>query len=161
MFNFFKKNTGKIIAPISGKIIAISDCEDAVFSEKILGDGVAVIPDGKSGTIVSPVNGKVVNTVNTLHAFGLETDDGVELLVHIGLNTVELKGEGFENLVQLGDTVKAGEPLCKVDFNLISAKGYPLQTPVVITDMSGIGKLEIHTGAAVAGETCIMEYTKK
>lgn len=161
MFNFLKKNTGKIIAPVSGKVIAISECEDAVFSEKILGDGVAVIPDGKSDVIVSPVNGKVVNTVDTLHAFGIETDDGVELLVHIGLNTVEMKGEGFENLVKLGDTVKAGEPICKADFGMITEKGYPLQTPVVITDMSQIGKLEIHTGTAVAGETCIIEYTKK
>lgn len=161
MFSFLKKSTGKILSPMSGEIIAITDCEDAVFSEKILGDGVAVIPDGKSGTIVSPVNGKVVNTVDTLHAFGLETDDGIEILVHIGLNTVELKGVGFENLVKLGDSVREGEPLCMADFDLISAKGYPLQTPVVITDMSGVGKLEIHTGAAVAGKTCIIEYVKK
>lgn len=161
MFGFLKKNTEKIIAPISGEAIAISECNDPVFSDKILGDGIAVVPDGKSNTIVSPVNGKIVNTVDTLHAFGLETEDGIELLVHIGLNTVELKGEGFENLVKLGDTVKAGEPLCKADMNMLTEKGYSLQTPVVITDMSGINKFEIHTGTVIAGETCIIEYTKK
>jgi len=76
--------------------------------------------------VLSPVNGKVVNTVDTLHAYGLETEDGIELLVHIGLNTVELKGKGFKNFVKLGDAVKAG-------------------------------RLEIHTGAAIAGETSIIK----
>jgi len=76
--------------------------------------------------VLSPVNGKVVNTVDTLHAYGLETEDGIELLVHIGLNTVELKGKGFKNFVKLGDAVTAG-------------------------------RLEIHTGAAIAGETSIIK----
>lgn len=161
MFNFMKSGAKKIIAPMSGEVIAISDCEDTVFSEKILGDGVAIIPENKNFVVVSPVNGKVVNTMDTMHAFGMETDDGLEILIHIGLNTVELKGEGFENLVKRGDMVKVGDPLCKVDFAFISEKGYSLQTPVVIIDMSVVGKYTVFTGLATAGETCIIEYVTK
>lgn len=167
MLNIFKKNAGntegdgKILAPFNGEVIAISECEDEVFAEKVLGDGVAVIPDGKSDTVLSPVNGKVVNVIDTLHAYGIESNDGIELLIHIGINTVELEGKGFKSLVKVGDSVKAGQPICKVDFNLLTKGGYPLQTPVLITDMSEIGTFEMHTGTTEAGKTCIIEYTKK
>lgn len=155
-----KKNPekGKIYAPASGQVVPIDRAPDKVFAEKVLGDGVAVILE--SGIIFAPATGKISNVADTLHAYGIETTDGLELLVHIGINTVELKGQGFQCMVKEGQKVKRGDPLCKVDLVMLKEKGYSLHTPVLITNMDNISDLKILAGSATANETCVMEYTQ-
>ena len=97
-------NKMSVTAPISGKIIPITEVPDSVFSEKVLGDGIAIIPS--DGKIYSPVNGVVSSVAETLHAYGFTSDDGLDVLVHFGLETVNLKGEGFKSYVKDGDRVK-------------------------------------------------------
>ena len=95
-----------ILAPLTGRAVPLEQVPDPVFSQKIIGDGIAVIPT--EGKIVSPVSGEVVSVADTLHAYGFRTEDGLELLIHVGLETVALKGECFTAHVKTGDHVKAG-----------------------------------------------------
>ena len=137
MFLFGKKKKEaagepRLYAPLTGECMPIDKVPDPVFADKILGDGVAVLPT--DGTVVAPCDGEITNVAETLHAYGIQTPDGLELLIHVGLNTVELKGEGFKPLVKVGDKVKMGTPLCKVDLEFIKGKGYPLYTPLLITN---------------------------
>ncbi len=160
--NLFKKNNskeGKVYAIQSGEVINIEDVKDAMFAQRILGDGVALVP--KSGEIYSPVSGKLTLVANTEHAFRIETEDGLEVLVHIGLETVELKGEGFETKVKAGDTVKAGDLLTVVDLELLKEKKYDITTPIIITNMDEIKEITKNTGEAIEKETVIFEYIKK
>lgn len=157
----FKKLTPEILAPLNGQIKPVSECEDAVFAQKILGDGVFIEPDPVAQKVVSPVSGKITNVFDSLHAYGIESHDGLEILVHIGLNTVELEGEGFTSKVSVGKKVRTGDVLCEVDFAFLAEKGYSLQTPVVITDMSAIQTMEPLAGPAQAGKTIVMHYQKK
>lgn len=162
MLGFFKKKSpSKIFAPLGGKAAPVSETPDPVFADKILGDGIVIKPDCGNNMVVSPVNGKIITAAETLHAFGIETDDGIELLLHIGINSVGLKGQGFENLVKPGDIVKVGTPICRVDWNKLKEKGCPSDTPLVVTNGDRAGKLNIYTGAVVAGESCVMEYDPK
>ena len=108
----------------------------------MLGDGVAVLPE--NGTFYSPVDGKIVQVFDTKHAYSIRSDDGLEILVHIGLNTVELKGQGFTSFVKDGDTVKKGDKIAEVNLEYISDMGYQLYTPVLITNMSVIKKITIN-----------------
>jgi len=110
----------QIIAPLSGEIVNIEDVPDVVFSEKIVGDGVAIRPAGD--TIVAPVNGTIGKIFETNHAFSIESEDGVELFVHFGIDTVELKGEGFTRIAEEGQTVKVGEPIIKFDLATLEEK---------------------------------------
>lgn len=157
MFGFGKKKTAKeILATQSGSLVPMEQVPDDVFAQKILGDGIAVLPtDGK---VVSPVDGVISNVTDTLHAYGIASDDGLDILVHIGVNTVELKGEGFQALVKEGDHVKAGDPLAQVDLELVASKGYPLHTPIIITNMDEITDLHFEQGDIIAGETVVMTY---
>ena len=140
---FWKKKTGgNIVSPCVGQVIKLEDVPDPVFSEKILGDGVAVLPE--NGAFCSPVDGKIVQVFDTKHAYSLRSDDGLDILVHIGLNTVELKGKGFKSLVNDGDLVKKGDALCEVNLELITDMGYQLYTPILITNMSEVKKIEVN-----------------
>lgn len=124
----------KVYAPISGKSLMITDVPDPVFSEKMMGEGMAVQPDIRTHTIVAPVDGEVIQLASTKHAFGIRSDLGEEILVHIGLDTVELKDEGFENMVKVGDKINAGQSVMKVDFDYISKEGKGTIVPIVITN---------------------------
>lgn len=137
------KNIIKIASPLSGKAVPIEQVPDPVFSDKVLGDGCAVIPD--NGKIYSPVNGKVTSVAETLHAYGFMSDDGVEILVHFGLETVSLKGEGFKSHVKVGDTVKQGDLIAEADTDLLISKGINIITPVLIT--GGADKMTINVNA--------------
>lgn len=153
--------TEKIYAPISGKSITITEVPDPVFSEKMVGEGMAVNPDIRTHTIVAPVDGEVIQLAATKHAFGIRTKMGQEILVHIGLDTVELKGSGFEQLAKIGDSVTAGQPIMKVDFDFISKKGKGTIVPVVITN-SAEDKFDFcwtEPGNVVAGKTVL--FTSK
>ena len=126
-----KTGTIDLFAPADGELIALESVSDPVFSQKMMGDGFAVVPQGH--TIVSPIEGKVVLCAPTAHAIGLESQ-GVSLLVHCGFDTVNLNGEGLQLQVQEGDSVKAGDPLLVFDEKMMQAKGIDMTTPVVITE---------------------------
>lgn len=163
MFLFGKKKKEaaaepRLYAPLTGECMPIDKVPDPVFADKILGDGVAVLPT--DGTVAAPCDGEITNVAETLHAYGIQTPDGLELLIHVGLNTVELKGEGFKPLVKVGDKVKMGTPLCKVDLEFIKSKGYPLYTPLLITNSDELKSMTGHYGAVTAGETVAVEYVK-
>lgn len=148
-----KKN---IIAPISGNCIEITKCEDPVFSEKILGDGVAIEPT--NGDVFSPVDGEIIQTVDTKHAIGIKSNDGAEILIHCGIETVSLNGQGFENFVSLGDKVKVGQKIISMDLDFIKEKGLSTVTPVVITNYQEIKNLKFEYGDTIACETVIMKH---
>ncbi|MDD3251417.1 MAG: PTS glucose transporter subunit IIA [Lachnospiraceae bacterium] len=145
-----------MVAAQTGKAVKLEEVPDQVFSQKMLGEGIAVIPS--DNVVKSPVKGEIIMIPDTLHAYGIRTEDGVELIVHIGLDTVNLQGKGFTPQVKVGDQVEAGTPLCIVDKSMISDPQKPLYTPVIITNMSIVKNLTIHTGDVKAGETCVIEY---
>ena len=121
-----------IVAPIEGKAVSLEEVVDGVFSEGILGKGVAIEPS--VGRAVSPVNGTVSTVFDTKHAIGLTSDDGAEVLIHIGLDTVKLNGEYFKTHVKAGEKVKAGDLLVEFDIDAIKKAGYPTITPIIITN---------------------------
>ena len=136
---FPKKKELDLYAPITGELIDITDVKDQVFSQKILGDGVAIEP--KEGVLYAPFDCEVVQLFHTLHAIGLKTKD-VEILVHIGMDTVELNGEGFKGFVNEGDHVKKGQKLIEFDIDYIKSKGKEATTPIVITNMDIVKSLD-------------------
>ena len=101
----------RILSPLTGTAVPLEEVPDPVFSHKIIGDGVAILP--RDGNLVSPIDGEVVSIAETLHAYGLRSEDGIEVMVHFGLETVALKGECFQCCVKIGDKVKAGSLLAK------------------------------------------------
>ncbi len=129
MFGLFKKEEFKIVAPVDGELIPLAEVADGVFSEKVMGDGFAVIPD--NGEVCAPLSGTAETVFPTGHAVGIKTKDGIECIVHIGLDTVELNGEGFQPLIKQGDKVKAGEPMVRFEKEALEQKGYKLTTMVV------------------------------
>lgn len=125
--------TSIFISPIKGEVMPITEVPDAVFSEKMMGDGFAILPS--EGTIVSPVDGKIINVFPTKHAIGILSDSGREILIHIGIDTVKLKGEGFELKVEENNRVKAGQPLLSVDLGFVKNHAPSIITPVVFTNL--------------------------
>ncbi len=121
----------KIASALTGKIVNIENVPDQVFSQKMMGDGVAIEPT--EGKVVSPINATVETIFPTKHAIGLKGEDGLELLIHVGLDTVNLKGEGFTAHVQSGDKVKAGDVLVEFDLEYIRANAPSTITPIIVT----------------------------
>ena len=142
-----KQISEKVIkSPMNGTVIPLSEVPDAVFSSEMLGKGFGVEPS--EGKAYAPVDGEVTTVFDTKHALGLMSKNGVELLIHIGMDTVKLNGRGFDVKVKAGDQVKAGDLLAEFDMDLIKSEGYPVTTAVVITntdDCEAIG--EVKTGA--------------
>ncbi len=128
-----------IYSPIKGEIIDISEVPDKVFSEKMMGDGIAIIPE--TGEVVAPFDGKLKMTFPTKHAIGLESTEGVELLIHFGLETVKLEGQGFEILAEAETDIIKGQPLMKVDLDYIKEHADSTVTPIVVTNLND-SKLE-------------------
>lgn len=121
-------------SPISGKLLALEDVPDEVFSKKMLGDGFAIEPI--SGEVVSPVNGKIEAFFPTKHAIGIIADNGSEILIHFGIDTVNLNGEGFEALVKQGDTVEIGQPILCVNLSKVKNEATSAITAIVFTNLS-------------------------
>ncbi|MCO5542102.1 beta-glucoside-specific PTS transporter subunit IIABC [Enterococcus faecalis] len=126
-------NQATIYSPLSGEVHPLSDVPDSVFSTGMLGKGFAIIPS--EGLIVSPFVGRVTALFPTKHAIGLISDSGLELLIHIGIDTVELNGEGFEILVDIDNKIEKGTPLIKFDLEYIKSKGYSTMTPIILTNL--------------------------
>ncbi|CAJ1178741.1 glucose PTS transporter subunit IIA [Companilactobacillus nantensis] len=148
------KGTVKMLAPVSGQAIEMTEVHDPMFSEKAMGEGFGVIPNDQ--TIVAPVSGKVMLVASTKHAVGFSTDDGFEVLVHMGVDTVELNGAPFELFVKEGDTVKAGDTIATMDIDAIKKAGKVTDVIVAITNTAKmvkdiqVNKGDVQAGAAVA-----------
>lgn len=153
MNEFDKNKITAIASPVSGRAVPVESVPDPVFSDKVLGDGCAVIPD--SGKIYSPVNGRVSSVAETNHAYGFTSDDGLEILVHFGLETVALKGEGFTPHVAVGDRVKIGDLVAQVDTELLKSRGINLITPVLVCDGAEGLDMTVFSGEVKAGSTLI------
>lgn len=150
MFNFLKKKSNKeikLVAPITGKTIDLSAVPDKVFAEKLAGDGIAIDPTGD--VIVAPADGELTLVFKTMHAFAITLSNGAELLIHIGIDTVSLNGEGFKQLVEAGTAVKAGTPIIKIDRDFILSKGLSLITPLLITNMDIVKDLKANVDSNV------------
>tara|TARA_Y100001933_G_scaffold258170_1_gene305738 strand:+ start:63 stop:638 length:576 start_codon:yes stop_codon:yes gene_type:complete len=146
MFGIFKKKTLTLKSPLKGEIIDITSVPDAVFSQKMVGDGFAVKPS--NGLVTAPCDGKIAQIFPTNHAFGIVTDDGLEILVHIGIDTVELKGEGFTRIAQVGDEVKEGDEVIRVDLEILKAHERSSVTPVVITTPDKVKSIDVKLGSS-------------
>ncbi len=146
---------GKILSPMTGEAVGLGEVPDPVFSQKIIGDGMAVIPS--EGKLLSPVDGEVISVADTKHAFGLRTAEGLELLIHVGLETVHLKGECFQVFVKPGDKVKAGDLLAEVDLAYLKEREINPITPVLVCGGLNGQQLSGTEGPVQAGKTVLME----
>jgi sugar PTS system EIIA component len=140
-----------VLAPVSGKAVPLSEVPDEVFAEGMAGEGGAIVP-ASSGEAVAPVSGTLVKLFEGGHAFGIATDGGVELIVHVGLDTIEMRGGGFEKLAAEGDPVEAGQPIVRFDLEAIREAGYDPVTPVVVTNPEDHPVRGVKTGEVDAGE---------
>lgn len=153
MFGSLKKLFGgaeekkQILSPVAGKVIPMGEVADPTFSQEILGKGVAVVPS--EGRFVAPVSGEVVVMFETKHAVSIKADNGAELIIHIGLDTVNLKGQYYESHVKQGDKVKVGDLLVEVDLEKVKEAGYDVTTPVIICNTPDFPQMVCHTGAEV------------
>ncbi len=154
MFGFLKRKSREVKAPIDGMLVALEKVDDEVFSSKMAGDGIAIMPVGD--TFVAPIDGVITKIFSTNHAFSIKNKQDLEVLVHIGLETVSLKGEGFERLASEGDTVKVGDPIIKVDLEYIKAHAKDIVTPILITDESKFDAIDKNDNVVKSGDT-IME----
>lgn len=126
-----------ILSPLKGEVLPLRDVKDEAFACGALGNGIAVEPS--EGKVVSPVNGTVVSLFPTKHAIGLLSEDGAEVLIHIGLDTVQLEGKYFEAHIEQGAEVKAGDLLVTFELDKLKEEGYETQVPVLITNTPGLG----------------------
>jgi sugar PTS system EIIA component len=165
LFNklFGKKDIKKeetVVAPLTGKIVSIEEVPDPTFSQKMMGDGIAIEPT--EGVVVAPVNGEVVQFFHTKHAIGIKSESGAEILIHVGLETVSMNGEGFEGHVKVGDKVKAGDKLLSFDLDLIKEKAASTITPIVITNSDAVESIDKRAASeASKGETSLLQLKMK
>ncbi|QUH28994.1 PTS sugar transporter subunit IIA [Vallitalea guaymasensis] len=137
MFKLFKKQKETLIySPARGKVVELDKVPDEVFASRMIGDGIAVLPE--DGIIKAPCDGKIIQIFPTNHAIGISSEEGLEILIHMGIDTVELKGEGYERLIEEEQVVKKGDPLIKMDLELIKEKGKAVITPIIITNMEKV-----------------------
>lgn len=144
MFKGLFKKSVQLSAPMVGQVIKLEEVPDAVFSGKMVGDGFAIKPT--SGQVLSPVDGQIVQIFPTKHALGIKTKEGLEILIHVGIDTVELKGQGFNAFVEKGDNVKSGDLLLEVNLDYISEQGKSTVTPIVLTNPKSYKSLEVSYG---------------
>ena len=148
----------KILSPMTGEAVGLGEVPDPVFSQKIVGDGMAVIPS--EGKLLSPVDGEIISVADTKHAYGLRTAEGLELLIHVGLETVHLNGECFQVFVKPGDKVKAGDLLAEVDLAYLKERGINPITPVLVCGGFHGQQLNAAAGPVQAGKTVLMELSE-
>lgn len=157
MFDFLKKKKAPFIdperncvyAPVSGEAKPLSEVNDKMFSQELMGKGLAIEPD--SNVIYAPVSGKVTVAPKSCHAVAIASPDGLEVLIHIGINTVDLKGKYFQGFVTKGDEVQAGQKLIEFDREKVKEAGYDIITPVIVTNSGDYGAVEAAAGKHVSG----------
>ena len=145
----------QVQAPVAGEVVSLAEAGDAVFASGALGDGVGIKPT--SSTVVAPVSGTLMTVAKTGHAFGIKTDDGVEVLVHVGIDTVKMAGEGFDVQVSKKQHVEAGDVLAEVDFDKVKEAGYPTTTLMTITNTKKLNKVSPVTGISVQAGDMVIE----
>ena len=161
LFDFFKKKKETVVesnivelkgilCPTNGEILALSEVPDEVFAQKMMGDGFAV--KSNDGIFVSPVSGTVEMIFDTKHAIGLRSNDNIEILIHMGIDTVNLNGKGFDVFVKVGDKVKAGDRLAKMDVEYVKSNSKSDITPVIFTALEDGKYVKLVTGEAKAKE---------
>lgn len=159
LFNkMFKKDKEiEFLMPLEGEVINISDIPDPVFSEKMMGDGFGIKPKGNE--VFSPIKGEVASIFPTNHAIGIKNDEGIEVLIHVGIDTVNLKGEGFESKVKVGDKIEAGDLLLVVDFEAIKDRVPSIITPIIFTAIEGF-EYKITNGDYKAKDAGVVSISK-
>lgn len=163
MFGFLKKkgaepvstSSNNIVAVADGKAIPMDEVNDPVFSGKMMGDGVAIIPEGN--VVVAPCAGKITMVAETGHAFGMECDNGMELLVHIGIDTVSLGGKGFTVKAKTDTHVEAGTPVVSFDRAVMDEAGLDMVIPIIVLEDKGFHVVMRYPDVAKAGESVVME----
>lgn len=161
MFKLFKKTDDicKLFAPVNGKTIALENVPDKVFASKMMGDGIGFEYEGN--TIYAPCDGKITLVANTLHAVGITSENGAEILIHIGLDTVSLNGKGFKKLINQGDKVKKGTPLIEIDRQFMKEQDINLITPMVVTNAANYEINVIDEGKDVTTEAKVISCKKQ
>jgi PTS system glucose-specific IIC component len=159
MFKLFKNNKVGFLNPIAGEVIDMTKVPDDVFAGKMMGDGFAVIP--KDNQVYSPIDGTILKVFKTKHALLIKGDSGLEIILHIGIGTVELKGEGFTIHVEDGAQVKAGDHVATVDLDYLTSMEKSTVTPVVITNMEKVKNMDISFGEKSSKEeVCTVAVNK-
>nr|WP_288753792.1 PTS glucose transporter subunit IIA [uncultured Anaerostipes sp.] len=165
MFDSLKKMFEKNAKTISlkavedGRTIPMDEVNDQTFAQELLGPGIAIVPS--NGTVVSPINGTIATVMDTKHAVCIQGEDGLELIVHAGLDTVELNGKYYQTYKEIGDQVKAGDVLLEFDLEEITKAGYDVTTPIVITNLGDYKITKCLTGQQVKAGEEVMQLTKR
>ncbi len=157
----FEKNVQKLSvkSPENGTTISMSEVKDETFAQELLGPGIAIIPvDGK---VISPIDGVIAMVFDTKHAICIQGDDDLEMIVHVGLDTVQLNGKYYQAYKKQGDQVKAGDVLLEFDLSEITEAGYDVTTPIVITNLGGYRITKCLTGKEVKAGDEVMQLIKK
>ncbi|SHI20683.1 PTS sugar transporter subunit IIA [Clostridium intestinale] len=158
MFDIFKKKKDNdLYAPVTGEIIALENVPDKMFADKLMGEGIGFRFDGN--TVCAPCDGEISMIASTLHAFGITTTNGAEILVHIGLDTVELNGKGFKVISEAGKKVKKGTPVIEIDRGFMEQNNINLITPMIITNSDNFN-FDIEEGdkQVIAGESKVIHF---
>ena len=165
MFDSLKKMFEKNAKTISlkavedGRTIPMDEVNDQTFAQELLGPGIAIVPS--NGTVVSPINGTIATVMDTKHAVCIQGEDGLELIVHAGLDTVELNGKYYQTYKEIGDQVKAGDVLLEFDLEEITKAGYDVTTPLVITNLGDYKITKCLTGQQVKAGEEVIQLTKQ
>lgn len=165
MFDSLKKMFEKNAKTISlkavedGRTIPMDEVNDQTFVQELLGPGIAIVPS--NGTVVSPINGTIATVMDTKHAVCIQGEDGLELIVHAGLDTVELNGKYYQTYKEIGDQVKAGDVLLEFDLEEITKAGYDVTTPIVITNLGDYKITKCLTGQQVKAGEEVIQLTKQ
>ena len=165
MFDSLKKMFEKNAKTISlkavedGRTIPMDEVNDQTFAQELLGPGIAIVPS--NGTVVSPINGTIATVMDTKHAVCIQGEDGLELIVHAGLDTVELNGKYYQTYKEIGDQVKAGDVLLEFDLEEITKAGYDVTTPIVITNLGDYKITKCLTGQQVRAGEEVIQLTKQ
>lgn len=165
MFDSLKKMFEKNAKTISlkavedGRTIPMDEVNDQTFAQELLGPGIAIVPS--NGTVVSPINGTIATVMDTKHAVCIQGEDGLELIVHAGLDTVDLNGKYYQTYKEIGDQVKAGDVLLEFDLEEITKAGYDVTTPIVITNLGDYKITKCLTGQQVKAGEEVIQLTKQ
>ena len=165
MFDSLKKMFEKNAKTISlkavedGRTIPMDEVNDQTFAQELLGPGIAIVPS--NGTVVAPINGTIATVMDTKHAVCIQGEDGLELIVHAGLDTVELNGKYYQTYKEIGDQVKAGDVLLEFDLEEITKAGYDVTTPIVITNLGDYKITKCLTGQQVKAGEEVIQLTKQ